>query len=230
MTHDALRLAVRAVALDLDGTLLDTAADIAAAVDATLAALDLAPVGPAAVRGFIGEGVAHLLRSALARSAGVEPAPEAVDRAREVFDREYLAGLARQTALYPGAGEGLIALRAAGFPIACVTNKPERFTLPLLRQLRLESYFALVVSGDTLPVKKPDPGQLLHVSDRLGAPPERLLLIGDSTHDLRAARAAGCPVFCVTYGYTPDPAALARQADAALTSLLDVIGRIALMP
>jgi phosphoglycolate phosphatase len=222
-----MALPISAVALDLDGTLLDTAGDIAAAVDATLAALGHAPVGPAAVRDFIGQGVAQLLRSALARSTGVEPVSEAVDRARGVFDRAYLAGLARQTTLYPGAGEGLAALYAAEFPLACVTNKPARFTLPLLRQFRLESYFALVVSGDTLPVKKPDPGQLLHVSARLGTRPDRLLLVGDSIHDLHAARAAGCPVFCVTYGYTPDPTALARQADAALTSLVDAIGRIA---
>ena len=222
-----MALPISAVALDLDGTLVDTAGDIAAAVDATLVALGHAPVGAATVRGFIGQGVAHLLRSALARSAGVEPASDALDRARAIFDQAYLAGLARQTTLYPGAGEGLAALHAGGFPLACVTNKPERFTLPLLRQLRLESYFALVVSGDTLPVKKPDPGQLLHVSARLGARPDRLLLVGDSIHDLHAARAAGCPMFCVTYGYTPDPAGLARQADGALSSLVDAVGRIA---
>lgn len=224
------RLPVTAVALDLDGTMLDTAGDIAAAVDATLVALGQTPVGPAAVRSFIGQGVAHLLQSALERSAGAEPSRAALEEAREAFDREYLAGLARETVLYPGAGEALAALAGAGFPLACVTNKPDRFTRPLLRQLGLEQYFALIVSGDTLAVKKPDPGQLLHASERLGAPPDRLLLIGDSTHDLHAARAAGCPVFCVTYGYTPDPGALARQADAALESLLDVLGLIVRAP
>lgn len=231
MTHDRRRLAVSAVALDLDGTLVDTADDIAGALDAMLLALDLPPLGPAVVRGIIGQGFAHLVTTALTRAAGgVTPTPEQVVRAQLAVDREYLAGVCRQSVLYPGVLEGLDELRSAGFSLLCVTNKPERFTTPLLGALGLDRYFTLVISGDTLPVRKPDPGQLLHASSRLGLAPERLLLIGDSVHDLHAARAAGCPVFCVTYGYTEDPGALARQSDAALDTLAEIPRHISLAP
>jgi len=223
MSQPRLPLSVSAVALDLDGTLLDTADDIAGAVDATLVSLGFTPLGLAVVRELIGQGVIHLLRTALTRAAGgAEPEEDLVARSQLVFNVEYAAGLCQRTAPYPGALAGLDSLAAAGFPLACVTNKPERFTTPMLRALELEEYFALVVSGDTLPVKKPDPGPLLHAGSRLGVPPSRLLLIGDSVHDLRAARSAGCPFFCVTYGYTGEPDALAREADAAFDSLADV--------
>lgn len=227
MNHPQAPLPVSAVALDLDGTMLDTAGDIAAAMDAALASLALPPLGPAVVRGFIGQGVIHLLRTALTlASDGAEPSDELLARGQAAFTREYAAGLYRSTTFYPGALEGLRALRAAGFPLACVTNKPARFTDPLLEAMGLTSYFALVISGDTLPVKKPEPGQLLHAARLLEVLPARLLVVGDSGHDLRAARAAGCPVFCVRYGYTEDPALLSRQADAALDSLADIAGRI----
>jgi phosphoglycolate phosphatase len=207
--------------------MLDTAGDIAAAVDASLVSLGQAPLGPAVVRGFIGQGVIHLLRTSLTRAAlGVEPSDELLVQGQVAFTREYQRGLCRTTVFYPGALEGLQALRAAGFPLACVTNKPARFTDPLLAGLGLTDFFELVISGDTLPVKKPEPGQLLHAARLLGVAPERLLVVGDSMHDLRAARAAGCPVYCVSYGYTEDPELLARQADAALDSLADIAGRI----
>ncbi len=227
MIHERSPLAVSAVALDLDGTMIDTAGDIADAIDATLVSMGLAPLGAAVVRTLIGQGFAHLLGSALTRAAdGVEPAADHLDHARHAFDQEYTAGLHRRSVPYPGALEGLDRLQSAGFPLACVTNKPDRFTTPLLDELGLSPYFGLVISGDTLTVRKPDPGQLLHACSRLGISPERLLLVGDSIHDVRAARAAGCPVFCVTYGYTEDPAALARQADAAVDSLAEVAVRI----
>jgi len=229
MIHERSPLAVSAVALDLDGTMIDTAGDIADAIDATLASMGLAPLGAAVVRSLIGQGFVHLLGSALTRAAdGVEPAADHLDHARRTFEQEYTASLHRRSVPYPGTLEGLDRLRSAGFPLACVTNKPARFTIPLLRALGLEGYFALLISGDTLAVKKPDPGQLLHAGDRLGVPASRLLLVGDSVHDLRAARSAGCPFFCVTYGYTPDPEELARQADAALDTLANVADHLVL--
>lgn len=227
MKHPPARLPVSAVALDLDGTMLDTAGDIAAAMDAALVSLGLAPLGPVVVRGFIGQGVIHLLRTALAlASSGAEPSDELIARGQVAFTREYAAGLNHTTRFYPGALEGLKALRAAGYPLACVTNKPARFTDPLLAAMGLTRYFALVISGDTLPVKKPEPGQLLHAARLLDVLPARLLVVGDSMHDLRAARAAGCPVYCVRYGYTEDVEVLTRQADGALDSLSDIVGRI----
>jgi phosphoglycolate phosphatase len=221
------RLPVSAVAFDLDGTMLDTAGDIAAAVDATLVALGLLPLGPAVVRGLIGQGLLHLLQTALTlASPGIEPSPGLLAEGQVTFGRQYADGLHRTTTFYPGAREGLQALRTAGYPLACVTNKPARFTDPLLDAVGLAGYFAVVISGDTLPVKKPEPGQLLHAGMVLDVPPARLLMVGDSMHDLHAARAAGCPVYCVRYGYTEDPELLIRQADAGLDSLAEIVDRI----
>jgi phosphoglycolate phosphatase len=221
------RLPISAVALDLDGTMLDTATDIAAAVDATLAQLGHPAQGVEAVRGMIGRGVVQLLRSALIRSSGAEPPEELIARGREIFYSEYRESLSRSTRFYPGAREGIVALRSAGFPLACVTNKPARFTEPLLEAVGIRDSFALVISGDTLPSRKPDPGQLLHAAQVLGLPPALLLLVGDSVHDLQAARAAGCPVYCVGYGYCDDPAGLLAGADAGLDSLTDILPRVA---
>lgn len=223
---DTVRLPISAIALDLDGTMLDTAGDIAGGVDATLVALGLKPLGEAVIRRYIGQGVIHLLRSAWLGSTGREPDEAELVEGQTVFTREYQNCLTRTTTFYPGAREGMQALRHAGFPLACVTNKPARFTDPLLAAVGLTDYFALIVSGDTLTVKKPDPGQLIHTARQLDVAPERLLVVGDSMHDLRAARAAGCPVFCVRYGYTDDPVALVALADGGLDSLNEIAARI----
>lgn len=216
-------LPIAAVALDLDGTMLDTAGDIAAAVDVTLITLGYPVIGQEVIRGFIGQGVTHLLRAALTHAAqGTEPDPTVLTRAQAQFTLDYAADLHRTTRCYPGALEGMQALRAMGLPLACVTNKPGRFTDPLLAAMGMTSLFTLVVSGDTLPVKKPDPGQLLFAAKAMGLAPRDLLVVGDSMHDLRAARAAGCPIFCVRYGYTEDPAGLVAQADAGLDRLDEI--------
>lgn len=220
--------AVAAVAIDLDGTMLDTAGDIAAAVDATLATLGFPALGEAVIRSFIGQGVTHLLRTALTHAAhGTAPDEALLTRAARQFTLDYEAGLCRTTRLFPGALEGMHALRSMGLPLACVTNKPARFTTPLLETLQLTPLFRVIVSGDTLPVKKPEPGQLLYAAQLLQVAPAELLLVGDSVHDLRAGRAAGCPVFCVRYGYTADAAALVEQADAGLDRLDQIPALIA---
>lgn len=231
MASDQIRLSatplpISAVALDLDGTMLDTAGDIAGGVDATLIALGLEPLGEAVIRRFIGQGVIHLLKSAWIGSTGREPNEAELVEGQTVFTREYQNCLTRTTRFYPGALEGMKALRDAGFRLACVTNKPARFTDPLLAAVGLTDYFALIISGDTLAVKKPDPEPLLHTARQLDVSPARLLVVGDSMHDLRAARAAGCPVFCVRYGYTEDPQALVALADAGLDSLNEIEPRI----
>jgi phosphoglycolate phosphatase len=220
------RRPISAIALDLDGTMLDTAGDIAGGVDATLLALGLKPLGEPVIRQFIGQGVVHLLKSAWIGSAGREPDEAELVEGQSVFTREYQKCLTRTTTFYPGALEGMKALRAEGFPLACVTNKPARFTDPLLAAVGISDWFALIISGDTLPVKKPDPGQLLHAARQLNVPADRLLVVGDSMHDLRAARAAGCPIFCVRYGYTDDPDALVALADAGLDSLNEIAPRL----
>jgi phosphoglycolate phosphatase len=142
-------------------------------------------------------------------------------RALPIYERCYADINGRHTTIYPGVVEGLEALRAQGFPLACVTNKSGRFTRPLLEQVRLASYFTEVVAGDTLPRKKPDPLPLLHVCGRLGIGPPEMLMIGDSLNDAQAARAAGCPVFCVTYGYNEGHDVRELDIDAIVESLVE---------
>lgn len=226
--HQTDKLPVGAVAFDLDGTMLDTAGDIAGAIDATLLALGLTPLGEGVVRGFIGRGVVQLLTSVWLAATGREPTEGELLRGQRIFGDEYQRGLTRTTQFYPGALEGINTLKNAGFPLACITNKPARFTIPLLQAVGLGETFELVLSGDSLPVKKPDPGQLIHAARQLNVEPADLLLVGDSMHDLQAARAALCPVFCVRYGYTADPLALVRLADAGLDSLNEIAPRIVL--
>lgn len=117
------------------------------------------------------------------------------------FEKQYEAGIADQTRAFTGVFEGLSLFKEKGFKLACITNKAERFTLPLLEKTSLADYFALVISGDTLPEKKPHPLPIQHAATHFGVKVDEVVMIGDSMHDAAAARAAGCPVFIVPYGY-----------------------------
>jgi len=194
-------LAVKAVALDLDGTLLDTLPDLAAAADLMLADLGRAPAGADAVRRYVGDGIGRLTKRLLTSDMEAEPPAEAFARARERFMSHYRATFTSRTVPFPGVEEGLRRFVQQGLKLACVTNKAESFAVPLLRATGLFGYFDLVLSGDSLPTQKPDPLPLLHCARQFGALPGELLMIGDSANDTRAARAAGCPAFCVPYGY-----------------------------
>lgn len=194
-------LAVRAVAFDLDGTLLDTLPDIAAAADLMLADLGRAPAGADVVRRYVGDGIGRLTKRLLTSDMEGEPPAEVFARARELFESHYQATFTSRTVPFPGVEEGLGRFVQEGLKLACVTNKAESFTVPLLQATGLFAYFDLVLSGDSLPRQKPDPLPLLHCARQFGALPGELLMIGDSANDTRAARAAGCPAFCVPYGY-----------------------------
>lgn len=194
-------LPVRVVVVDLDGTLLDTAPDIAEAVRAMLHELGLPPASLEKIRSFVGNGTHSLVRRALTGTMDGQPEEALFDRAMALFDQRYAEVLHCETRPYPGAMEGLDALRDAGFPLACLTNKPERFTLPLLAAVGMKAYFDLVISGDSLPKRKPDPLPLLHIAAHYGVAPDEMLLVGDSLTDANTAHAAGCPVFLVSYGY-----------------------------
>ena len=200
---------IRAIAFDLDGTLVDSLTDIAAAANAARAELGLTPLDDARVRSFIGEGSAMLM----ARTALDDPDAQVDDSAlqtaaRAHFNQYYARVVAEHTVPYPGAVEGLQALAALGLPLACVTNKPIAFTTPLLAALDLERYFELVLGGDSLAAKKPDPLPLAHVAQTFAVAPAQLLMVGDSHNDVLAARAHGSPVLAVSYGYTPSASAL----------------------
>lgn len=190
---------IEAAIIDLDGTLLDTAPDLAEAANRMLAELRLPPRDLAQVTAFIGQGI----RSLVARCVDDGEAADAgaIDRALAVFERHYVDVSGSKTRVFPEAGEGLAAMRGLGIKIACITNKAEKFTLPLLEAFGMRGDFDLVVSGDTLERKKPDPLPVQFVCARFAVAPAAALVIGDSPNDTRAARAAGCPVACVPYGY-----------------------------
>lgn len=216
--------AVRAVLLDLDGTLLDTAPEIAAAAADMLSELGLDPVDPLRVREFIGKGIPHLVRRTLEASLGRTPDERRVGSAMEGFFFHYAKRNGRMSKPYPGVLEGIAELRAKGFALACVTNKTAQFTIPLLEATGLAGFFPVVVSGDTMPNKKPAPDPLLEACRRLGIPAPEALMVGDSRNDALAARAAGCPVLLVPYGYTEGEDVQGIDCDGIVLSLLHVAG------
>lgn len=212
---------IAAVMLDLDGTLLDTIPDLAAAATRMSRAMGLPPCTEDQVRAFVGKGIPMLVQRCLEATVGAARAPQLQDEALDHYYAFYLEESGRRSGVYPGVPEGLARFRAMGLPLACVTNKAERFTLPLLAQTGLSGYFQLVVSGDTLPRKKPDPMQLAHICTHFGFAPGKVLMVGDSVNDARAARAAGCPVVCVSYGYNEGEDVRNLDCDAIVDSLLD---------
>ena len=221
MRKNNFPLPVKAVMIDLDGTLLDTVTDLAVAVNLMLARLDRPPLAEEQVRTFVGKGIPNLVQRALAGALTGAPDPALYELALPLYLDYYESVNGKHTTMYPGVREGLDALKAAGFPLACVTNKSERFTLPLLQQVQLADYFSIVVAGDTLPKKKPDPLPLTHTCAHFGIAPRDMLMIGDSLNDTIAARAAGCPVFCVPYGYNEGADVRELDVDAIVETLFE---------
>jgi phosphoglycolate phosphatase len=216
-------LRVQAVTIDLDGTLLDTIPDLAIAANLMLDELRKPPLEVDVIRTFVGKGISRLVERTLAAGLNGAIDPELMQRALAIFERRYTEVNGRHTTVYPGVQEGLTRLREQCFPLACVTNKSQRFTLPLLDMVGLARYFEHVVCGDTLARKKPDPAPLLHACDALKIAPRDMLMIGDSVNDTEAARAAGCPVFCVTYGYNEGLDVRDLDSDALVDSLADAV-------
>jgi phosphoglycolate phosphatase len=214
-------IAVKAVMIDLDGTLLDTAPDIAEAANRTLAELQLPVIAETELKTYIGNGVSRLIKRVLTRDMDAEPEAGLLAKTLPIFEKHYADVVSLSSRPYPGVMDGLDELRQAGYRLACITNKAERFTLPLLRDTGMHDYFELVVSGDTLPKKKPDPLPLLYVCEKFGAAPSEMLLIGDSLNDTQAARAAGCYVFCVPYGYNRGRDVSELDQDAVVDTLVE---------
>ncbi|WP_045728484.1 phosphoglycolate phosphatase [Xanthomonas sp. GPE 39] len=188
------------VVFDLDGTLVDSGADIAEALNRTLSAFGLTRVAEASVLGWIGEGVRTLVERAWRHAHDATP----IDVVMPVFMRHYADCLLRSPRLYPGVAEALAQLRAAGITLALCTNKPVALVSPLLGHLGLADAFAAVLGGDSLSERKPSPAPLLHLARQFAQPPSRCLMVGDSATDVQAAHAAGMPVALVRYGYRRD--------------------------
>ncbi len=220
-TNISFPLSLKAVVIDLDGTLLNTAPDLAEAATRMAAELGLPPTGLDTIKTYIGNGVSRLVKRVLTRDMDAEPDAPLFARALPVYEKHYAEVVSRESRPFPGVVEGLQAMKAAGYRLACITNKAEKFTVPLLKDTGLFDYFELILSGDTLPKRKPDPLPLQHACQFFGITPSELLLIGDSLNDTQAARAAGCHVFCVPYGYNRGRSVEELDLDAVVPSLLD---------
>lgn len=219
-------LAVKAVTIDLDGTLLDTIPDLACAANMMLVKLGRRELDQAVIRTFVGKGIQNLVERTLAGDLEGAVDADLAERGLAAFESCYSEVNGRHTTLYAGVQKGLDRLREQGIPLACVTNKSARYTLPLLDMLGLARYFEQVVAGDTLARKKPDPAPLLHAAGNFGIAPREMLMIGDSLNDTQAARAAGCPVICVTYGYNEGRDAHTLDADALVETLDEAAGLV----
>ncbi|MDX5333375.1 MAG: phosphoglycolate phosphatase [Gammaproteobacteria bacterium] len=212
------------VLIDVDGTLVDSVPDLAYCVDEMMARLDMPRRGEAAVRNWVGNGVERLVERALANDLDGHPDEALKARAMPVFLALYAENTSKRSRLYPGVEEGLAYLKSAGYRLGCVTNKAEQFTLPLLQDLGIRDHFEIVVSGDTLPKKKPDPLPLLHAAEQLGVTPAESLMIGDSISDVKAARAAGFRIICMSYGYNHGEDIRDYDPDAVIDSMAELGG------
>ncbi|MBS0428114.1 MAG: phosphoglycolate phosphatase [Proteobacteria bacterium] len=220
-THPALD-AFDAAIVDLDGTMVDTLGDFVAALNGMLDDLGLPQVTPSVVETRVGKGSEHLIRAVLQHLQA--PPDEALyDRAWTRYQHHYLAINGRHSLLYAGVAEGLQGLSARGLRLACLTNKPRAFARPLLEAKGLAGYFDHVFGGDDFERKKPDPLPLLKTCEALGTVPARTLMIGDSSNDARAARAAGCPVVLVTYGYNHGEPVRGVDADGFVDAISDLL-------
>jgi phosphoglycolate phosphatase len=211
-------LPISAIVLDLDGTLLHSAPELTEAANRMLHELGRPLVSQDLLMSYIGNGITWLVRRALTGEMHAEPDAALFDKALPAFDRHYFTLVSRSKP-YPGVMTGLQAMRDAGFKLGCITNKSTRFTEPLLKSSGLAPYFSLVVSGDTLSEKKPHPLPLLYSAKFFGVPVDKMLMIGDSQNDALAARAAGCPVFCVPYGYNHGKPVHDLDLDAVIPDL-----------
>jgi phosphoglycolate phosphatase len=222
--------ALRAILIDLDGTLMDTAPDLAAAANAMRADFGLAPLPVERIAAFVGKGAEALVHRALTDDLAGRAAEEDFLQGRRSFYAHYHRVNGAMTIVFERVPQALRLLTEAGLALACVTNKPREFTLPLLERVQLAPWFSAVVAGDDVPEKKPHPALLLAACDRLGVSPSHALMIGDSVNDALAARAAGCPVVLVETGYNEGDsvASLAGQpgVSAILPALFDAAEHI----
>ena len=208
-----------AAIIDLDGTLVDTLGDFTEALNRMLRSLGQPQVDAAVVAAFIGKGSEHLIRATLAH---VGAPAQLYARAWELYQDAYRGLNGRWARVYPGVEDGLRGLRTAGLRLACLTNKPGEFARELLVAKGLAGVFTQVFGGDAFERKKPDPLPIVKTCEALGSAPSRTLVVGDSRNDAAAARAAGCPVVLVTYGYNHGEPVRSVDADAYVDSLAEL--------
>jgi len=214
--------APRLVLIDVDGTLVDSVPDLAYCVDQMMLQLGLPERGESAVRHWVGNGVEKLVKRALVNDLEREPDTDLFDKALPIYWQLYKDNICVRSRLYDGVIEGLDYLKAQGYRLGCVTNKARSFTMPLLRQIGIASYFEVAICGDDTPRKKPDPLPLLTAAEHLKIKPEQALMLGDSKSDVQAARAAGFQIICMSYGYNHGEDIRSYGPDAVIDSMAEL--------
>jgi phosphoglycolate phosphatase len=211
---------IRAVIVDLDGTMLDTVPDFHVAINRMRDEMAMAPLAQDQIALMVGKGSENLIRSVLELDMGAAGVEARFDDAMDSYQRHYLSINGKHTKLYPGVIAGLESLKSQGLRLACVTNKPIAFAKPLLAQKGLAMYFETLYGGDSLARKKPHPMPLLQVCHDFGLTPQQVVAIGDSSNDAEAARAAGCFVLAVPYGYNHGQSIHDSDSDGIVDTLL----------
>ncbi len=220
-----LPVPVTAVLFDLDGTLLHTSPDLAATANAALAERGLPGIAAALVEQFVGKGIDVLVQRCL-RHLGQPDAGPAFDGLQEAFMRHYELFNGHHAIAYEGVFDGLEAMRTAGLKLGVCTNKTARYALPLLERCNMAGYFSVVVSGDTTARKKPWPDMIEYAANHWGTRVSEILMIGDSGNDTAAARAAGCPVWVVPYGYNEGEPVQGLDCDGIVSTLMEAAERL----
>jgi len=212
----------RCVIFDLDGTLVDSAPDIAISMNKMLQQLDFPTRDLQQVRDWIGNGAGRLIKRALTGQLDGEPPEELFKQAHQLFLDIYDQHINVESTLYPGALEGLTVLYEQSYVLACVTNKPRRFTPPLLEAFGIDHFFEYLICGDDLPVKKPDPQVLQTILKQINLSPLQAVMVGDSASDIKAAQSANMKSFCVSYGYHQGKGVDALGADYIIDSIVEI--------
>jgi phosphoglycolate phosphatase len=208
--------------IDLDGTLVDSVPDLAWCADEMLKALDMPVRGEEKVRNWVGNGVERLIKRALIDQLDGEPDDALFAKAKPIYMALYADNASKRSQLYPHVKEGLSWLKQRGIRIGCVTNKDAQFTVPILKDLGIYDEFEIVICGDTLPQKKPDPAPLLHAAKFFKVDPSESLMIGDSISDVKASRAAGFKIVCMSYGYNHGKDIRIAKPDAVIDSFAEL--------
>jgi len=208
--------------IDVDGTLVDSVPDLTYCVDEMMKQLGKESCGEAKVRQWVGNGVPKLVERALTSELEATPNSEDYEKAYPVFLELYAENTAKRSCLYDGVREGLDYMKSQGYLLGCVTNKAEQFTLPLLKALGIFDDFSIIISGDTLAKKKPDPLPLLHSASHFSIDPKDCMMLGDSVSDVRASRAAGFAIICMSYGYNHGNDIANEEPDLVLDSMSEL--------
>lgn len=210
------------VLIDVDGTLVDSVPDLAYCVDAMMRELGMPERGEQRVRHWVGNGVERLVKRSLINQLEGEPDEALFAQALPVFEALYRKNTSARSCLYPGVKQALDFLQTTGVRIGCVTNKASQFTLPLLQDLDVRDYFEIIICGDMVERKKPDPMPLLQAAEQLETEPRASMMLGDSMSDVKAARAAGFQIVCMSYGYNHGEDIRDYNPDAVVESMAEI--------